>query len=146
MAGAEHRGDRGRGRDLAVGARVHRKRRGLPALEAPRGRRSLGRPDARVGHELAAAAAQLRCAAADPLLRAPARLARRTRGGGRVKRGAIVLLAWGALLGALTVAFAPFASLKGPFGLHAIELIMLGSAAAACVIAGLSLWALDARA
>jgi len=62
-----------------------------------------------------------------------------------VRRAAIVLLAWGLLLGVLTAAQAPFASVKGPFGLHPIEYIMLGSASAACLIAGLVVWVLDGR-
>lgn len=62
-----------------------------------------------------------------------------------MRRAAIVLLAWGLLLGVLTAAQAPFASVKGPFGLHPIEYIMLGSASAACLIAGLVVWALDGR-
>jgi hypothetical protein len=63
-----------------------------------------------------------------------------------VRRAAIVLLGWGAWLGVMTAAQAPFRSIKGPFGVHWIEAAMLGGAAAACVLLGLVLWALDARA
>ncbi|HLB21683.1 MAG TPA: hypothetical protein VK605_06200 [Solirubrobacteraceae bacterium] len=63
-----------------------------------------------------------------------------------MRRAAIVLLAWGAWLGVMTAAQAPFRSIKGPFGVHWIEAAMLGGAAATCVLAGLVLWALDARA
>jgi hypothetical protein len=62
-----------------------------------------------------------------------------------VKRGAIVLVCWGLWLGLMTAAQAPFRSIKGPFGVHWIEAVMLGGAAAACVLAGLVLWTLDVR-
>ncbi len=62
-----------------------------------------------------------------------------------MRRGAIVLVGWGLWLGLMTAAQAPFRSIKGPFGVHWIEAAMLGGAAAACVLAGLVLWALDAR-
>jgi hypothetical protein len=62
-----------------------------------------------------------------------------------VRRGAIVLVGWGLWLGLMTAAQAPFRSIKGPFGVHWIEAAMLGGAAAACVLAGLILWALDAQ-
>jgi hypothetical protein len=63
-----------------------------------------------------------------------------------VRRAAIVLVGWGLLLAAMTALQAPFASVKGPFGLHPIEYVMLGSASAACLITGLVVWALDVRA
>lgn len=55
-----------------------------------------------------------------------------------MRRAAIVLVAWGLLLGVLTAA-------QAPFGPRTIEVAMLGCAAAACLSAGLVLWALDAR-
>jgi hypothetical protein len=63
-----------------------------------------------------------------------------------VRRAAIVLVGWGLLLAAMTALQASFASVKGPFGLHPIEFIMLGSASVACLIAGVVVWALDVRA
>jgi hypothetical protein len=62
-----------------------------------------------------------------------------------VKRAGIVLLAWGAWLGVMTAVMIPFASIRGPFGLHAVEPIMLGGAAGACLVAGVVLWRLEAR-
>jgi hypothetical protein len=62
-----------------------------------------------------------------------------------VKRAGIVLLAWGAWLGVMTAVMVPFASIRGPFGLHAVEPIMLGGAAVACLFAGIVLWHLEAR-
>jgi cytochrome c oxidase assembly factor CtaG len=63
-----------------------------------------------------------------------------------VRRAAVVLLAWAAWLGVLTAVQGPFAAtIKGPFGFHPIEVVMLGGAAAACLVAGLVLWALDTR-
>jgi hypothetical protein len=62
-----------------------------------------------------------------------------------VKRAAIVLIGWGALLAAMTALQGAFSSIRGPLGLHWIEYVMLGSAALACVIAGLLVWALDTR-
>lgn len=63
-----------------------------------------------------------------------------------MRRAAIVLVGWGLLLAAMTALQAPFASVKGPFGLHPIEYIMLGSASAACLLAGVTVWTLDERA
>lgn len=63
-----------------------------------------------------------------------------------MRRAAIVLIGWGLLLAAMTALQAPFASVRGPFGLHPIEYIMLGSASAGCLLAGVAVWALDARA
>ncbi len=62
-----------------------------------------------------------------------------------MRRAAIVLLGWGAWLGAMTAVQATFRSIRGPLGVHWIEAVMLGGAAGACVLAGLVLWALDAR-
>lgn len=62
-----------------------------------------------------------------------------------MRRGAIVLLGWGLWLGVMTALQAPFRSIKGPFGVRWIEAAMLGGAAAACLLAGLMLWALDSR-
>lgn len=62
-----------------------------------------------------------------------------------MKRGPIVLLGWGLWLGVMTALQAPFRSIKGPFGVHWIEAVMLGGAAAACLLVGLMLWALDSR-
>jgi hypothetical protein len=56
-----------------------------------------------------------------------------------VRRAAIVLLGWGAWLGVLT-------AVQAPFGPRAIEVEMLGGAAAACLLAGSAVWLLDARA
>ena len=56
-----------------------------------------------------------------------------------VKRAAIVLLAWGLLLGALT-------ALQTVFGPRPIQAVMLGGASVASITAGLVLWALDIRA
>lgn len=61
-----------------------------------------------------------------------------------MRRAAVVLLAWGAWLGLLTALQLPFAALSGPFGLHPIEPLMLGSAAAGCLAAGALLWLADA--
>jgi hypothetical protein len=55
-----------------------------------------------------------------------------------VRRAAVVLIAWGSLLGVLT-------AVQAPFGPRVIEFTMLGSASAACLTAGLVLWALDTR-
>jgi hypothetical protein len=55
-----------------------------------------------------------------------------------VRRAAIVLLGWGAWLGVLT-------AVQTPFGPRTIEVEMLGSASAACLVAGAVVWALDAR-
>jgi hypothetical protein len=63
-----------------------------------------------------------------------------------MKRAAVVLLGWGGWLGALTavqLAFAPVHPRS--VGLHPIEYEMLGGASAACLLAGLALWWLDAR-
>jgi hypothetical protein len=62
-----------------------------------------------------------------------------------MKRAAVVLVAWGAWLGVWTAVQAAFRSIRGPLGVHWIEAAMLGGAAGACVLAGLVLWALDAR-
>lgn len=62
-----------------------------------------------------------------------------------MKRGPIVLLGWGLWLGVMTALQAPFRSIKGPFVVHWIEAVMLGAAAAACLLVGLMLWALDSR-
>jgi hypothetical protein len=61
-----------------------------------------------------------------------------------MRRAAVVLLAWGAWLGLLTALQLPFAAVGGPFGLHPIEPLMLGSAAAGCLAAGALLWLADA--
>jgi hypothetical protein len=63
-----------------------------------------------------------------------------------VRRAAIVLVGWGLLLAVMTALQAPFASVKGPFGLHPIQYIMLGSASAGCLLAGVTVWVLDVRA
>jgi hypothetical protein len=63
-----------------------------------------------------------------------------------VRRAGIVLVGWGLWLGVMTAVQAAFRSVHGPFGVHWIEAAMLGAAATACVLAGLALWALDARA
>jgi hypothetical protein len=63
-----------------------------------------------------------------------------------MRRAAIVLVAWGTWLGVWTAVQAAFRSVRGPFGVHWIEAVMLGGAAAACVLVGFALWALDARA
>lgn len=63
-----------------------------------------------------------------------------------MRRAAIVLIGWGALLGAMTAVQTAFSSIKGPFGPHPIEYAMLGSAAGLCLVAGLFVWMLDARA
>jgi hypothetical protein len=55
-----------------------------------------------------------------------------------VRGAAIVLLAWGGWLGLLT-------AVQAPFGPRAIEVEMLGSASAACLLAGAVLSLLDAR-
>jgi hypothetical protein len=62
-----------------------------------------------------------------------------------MRRAAIVLVAWGIWLGVWTGAQAAFRSIKGPFGVHWIEAVLLGSAAAASVLVGLALWALDSH-
>jgi hypothetical protein len=62
-----------------------------------------------------------------------------------MRRAAIVLVAWGTWLGVWTGAQAAFRSIKGPFGVHWIEAVLLGSAAAASVLVGLALWTLDSR-
>ncbi len=56
-----------------------------------------------------------------------------------MRRGAIVLLGWGLLLGVMTALQAPFRSIKGSFGVHWIEAAMLGGAATGCLLAGLVL-------
>jgi hypothetical protein len=63
-----------------------------------------------------------------------------------MRRAAVVLIGWGLWLGAITAVQAAFRSIHGPLGVHWIEAAMLGGAGAACVLAGLALWALDARA
>jgi hypothetical protein len=63
-----------------------------------------------------------------------------------MKRSGIVLIGWGAWLGAMTAVQGAFRVIKGPFGVRWIEVAMLGGAALACVLGGLALWALDARA
>lgn len=55
-----------------------------------------------------------------------------------MRRAAVVLLAWGAWLGALTALQAVFAPKPIQFSIPAL-------ATAACVTAGLVVWALDAR-
>ncbi len=55
-----------------------------------------------------------------------------------MRRAAVVLLAWGLWLGALTALQAVFAPKLIQFSIPAL-------ASAACVTAGLALWALDAR-
>jgi hypothetical protein len=45
----------------------------------------------------------------------------------------------------LTALQAPFRAIHGPLGVHWIEAVMLGAAAAACLLGGVVLWALDAR-
>ena len=55
-----------------------------------------------------------------------------------IRRAAIVLLAWGAWLGLAT-------AVQAPFHPHVIEYGLLGGAAAATLLAGVLLWALDAR-
>jgi hypothetical protein len=62
-----------------------------------------------------------------------------------MRRAAIVLLAWGALLAVMTAAQAPFLTIRGPFGVHGIEPIMLGSSSCACLVAGALLWWLEVR-
>jgi hypothetical protein len=62
-----------------------------------------------------------------------------------MRRAAIVLIAWGAWLGAMTAVQAAFRSVHGPFGVHWIEAVMLGGAATTCMLVGLALWALDTR-
>ena len=98
--------------------------------------------DAGVGDELAAAAPQLHGAAADPLATHRCwTCAKRARAGvaPRVRRAAVVLLAWGAWLGVLT-------GLQAPFGPRAIEPAMLGGAGGACLLAGALLWGAETRA
>jgi hypothetical protein len=63
-----------------------------------------------------------------------------------MRRAAVVLLGWGGLLALMTALFVPFSSVKGPFGLHWIEYVMLASASGACLLAGGTVWLLDARA
>jgi hypothetical protein len=55
-----------------------------------------------------------------------------------VRRGAIVLLAWGSWLGALT-------ALQALFAPKAIQFEMPGAFSVACLLAGLALWAHQAR-
>jgi hypothetical protein len=55
-----------------------------------------------------------------------------------MRRAAIVLLAWGALLGVMT-------ALQAPFGPRAIEYAMLGGASAACLLVGVALAAMGRR-
>jgi len=62
-----------------------------------------------------------------------------------MKRAAIVLIAWGAWLALMTAAQLPFSTIRGPFGLHGIEPIMLGSSSGACLLAGALLWWIDTR-
>jgi hypothetical protein len=63
-----------------------------------------------------------------------------------MRRAAIVLLAWGAWLGALTAVQLAFAGVRPhSVGLHPIEYWMLGGASGACLVTGLVLWRLDAR-
>jgi hypothetical protein len=62
-----------------------------------------------------------------------------------MRRAAIVLVGWGGWLGALTALQAAFRSIRGPFGVHWIEAVMLGAASGACLLSGTVLWALDAR-
>jgi hypothetical protein len=56
-----------------------------------------------------------------------------------VRRAAIVLLGWGTWLAVLSAA-------QAPFGPRTIEVEMLGSSSAACLLAGSLLWLLDTRA
>ncbi len=63
-----------------------------------------------------------------------------------MRRAGIVLLGWGAWLGALTALQLPFRAIRGPLGVHWIEAAMLGGAALACCVGGLVVWAIDARA
>ncbi|HEX3910114.1 MAG TPA: hypothetical protein VHW67_05365 [Solirubrobacteraceae bacterium] len=63
-----------------------------------------------------------------------------------MRRSGIVLIAWGSWLGVMTGVQAAFRSIHGPLGIHWIEAAMLAGAATACVLCGLTLWALDARA
>jgi hypothetical protein len=55
-----------------------------------------------------------------------------------IRRAAIVLLAWGAWLGLFT-------AVQAPFHPHVIEYGLLGGASAAALLAGILLWAIDAR-
>ncbi len=55
-----------------------------------------------------------------------------------MKRAAIWLLAWGAWLGMLT-------GVQAAFEPKVIEFVIPGAASAACLAAGLALWAADAR-
>jgi hypothetical protein len=63
-----------------------------------------------------------------------------------MRRGGIVLIAWGIWLGVMTAVQAGFRSIRGPLGVHWIEAAMLGGAAAVCTLCGLLLWLLDLRA
>jgi hypothetical protein len=63
-----------------------------------------------------------------------------------VRRAGVVLIAWGLWLGLLTALQASFRSVHGPLGVHWIEAAMLGGAALACMLGGLTLWLLDSRA
>ncbi len=60
-----------------------------------------------------------------------------------MRRAGIVLVGWGLWLGVMTAVQALFRSIHGPLGVHWIEAVMLGGAAAACVLGGLLLWVLD---
>jgi hypothetical protein len=63
-----------------------------------------------------------------------------------MRRAAVVLLAWGAWLGALTAVQLAFAPVRPhSVGLHPIEYELLGGASAACLLAGLALWWLERR-
>ncbi|HEX4466565.1 MAG TPA: hypothetical protein VH025_05220 [Solirubrobacteraceae bacterium] len=62
-----------------------------------------------------------------------------------MRRAGIVLVAWGAWLGVMTAVQAAFRSIRGPLGVHWIEAAMLAAAAAASLVGGLVLWALDRR-
>ena len=63
-----------------------------------------------------------------------------------MRRAGIVLIGWGLWLGVMTAVQAAFRSIRGPLGVHWIEAVMLSVAASTCLLAGFSLWALDARA
>ncbi len=63
-----------------------------------------------------------------------------------MKRAAIVLLGWGAWLGALTAVLLPFTGERPrSYAVHPIEYWMLGGSSGACLAAGLVLWRIDAR-
>ncbi len=55
-----------------------------------------------------------------------------------MRRGAVVLLGWGALLGLAT-------AVQTPYHPTTIEFTLLGAASAATLLAGLVIWRLDAR-